>query len=84
MKVSLQPLPPKQKLGEKVFAKVHFKYCRDGPVKIQKQGRDENTHEDNPTMERLKEEKTKRLSHTCCIYSGYRAVFLSFFSVIVS
>ena len=35
---------------EKSLAKIYFKY-RDGPVKVWKQGSDENMQEDYPTTE---------------------------------
>ena len=47
----LSPSPPQKgerKLGGKVSAKLFFS-SRDGPEKVQKQGRDEITRKDYPT-----------------------------------
>ena len=57
--------PSKQhNLRVKVLEK--FISSRDGLFKGMKQGRDENTQEDCPTMERWWKRKTRRLPYVCC------------------
>ena len=50
----------------------NFIPSRDGPVKVQKQGRDENTKEGYPTVEQWRKRTTVGLPYISCMYSRYR------------